>query len=81
MLINIVEVEYLADYRLFLRFEDGKNGEVDISKLIPFNGIFTKLKDKSYFADVQINDDLGTIYWENGADIAPETLYDALSKR
>ena len=49
MLHDIVEVKVLKDYTLFLRFDDGKSGEIDISQLVPFDGIFEPLKNKKYF--------------------------------
>ena len=75
MLVDIIEVKPLPAYKLYLRFEDGKRGEVDISKIIVFKGIFAKLADKNYFSTVKVNPDIGTICWENGADIAPCILY------
>ncbi len=75
MLVDIIEVKPLTAYKLYLRFEDGTSGEIDISKIITFKGIFAKLKDKQYFSTVKVNSDIGTICWENGADISPCTLY------
>jgi hypothetical protein len=75
VLVDIVEVKPLPAYRLFLRFEDGVHGEVDISQVVPFQGVFAKLRDQDYFSMVKVNPDTGTICWDNGADIAPCTLY------
>jgi hypothetical protein len=61
-----------------LRFEDGTSGEIDISEIVPFKGIFEKLADQKYFLTVKVNPDIGTICWENGADISPCTLYKVL---
>ncbi len=79
MLVGVVEVKLLSEYKLFLRFEDGRSGEVDISQIIPFKGIFAKLADKDFFSRVKVNPDVGTICWENGADISPCTLYKMLA--
>ena len=75
MLYDIVEVKVLKNYTLFLRFENGVEGNVDVSNIIPFEGIFSKLEDLDYFATVIVNKDLGTIVWDNGADLSPEYLY------
>ncbi|MBW4520819.1 MAG: DUF2442 domain-containing protein [Scytolyngbya sp. HA4215-MV1] len=75
MLKDIVAVKPLADYQLFLRFEDGIEGVVDISQLIPFSGIFAPLQDLDHFTQVQIHPELGTIVWQNGADLDPDVLY------
>jgi hypothetical protein len=37
--------------------------------------VFEPLRDPAYFARVELDDDLGSISWPNGADIAPETLH------
>ena len=80
MLINIVEVKTVRDYILFIRFEDGVEGEVDISKNVHFKGVFSKPKDLKYFATVKLNSELGTIVWDNGADISPAYLYSLISQ-
>ncbi|KPK33256.1 MAG: hypothetical protein AMS24_01725 [Chlamydiae bacterium SM23_39] len=81
MLYDVVEVKVIKDYTLYLRFENGVQGKVDISKIIPFKGIFSKLQDKEYFATVYVNNELGTIVWDNGADISPSCLYSAISHK
>lgn len=78
MLYDVIEVRTLGDYRLFLKFEDGKNGQIDLHKLISFKGVFEPLKDKKYFATVHLNTEIGTICWESGADLAPSFLYEHL---
>jgi hypothetical protein len=75
MLKDIIAVKPLTDYQLWLRFEDGIEGVVDISQLIQFSGIFAPLQDLVTFAQVQIHSELGTIVWQNGADLDPDVLY------
>ncbi|MGH7356276.1 MAG: DUF2442 domain-containing protein [Candidatus Rokuibacteriota bacterium] len=75
MMVDVVEVRPLGGYRLFLRFEDGAEGEVDVSRLISFEGIFASLRDPARFAEVGLLRDLGTIGWPNGADLDPDVLY------
>ena len=75
MLKDITEVKLLDGYRLFLRFEDGAHGEVDISRMIPFEGVFLPLKDPEKFREVRIDRELGTICWPNGPDLDPDVLY------
>lgn len=72
---DVIKVKVLENYKLYLQFEDGYAGEIDISEIIPFNGVFQPLKDKAFFDRVFVNPDLGTICWENGADLAPYYLY------
>jgi len=75
MLHNVTEVKYLSDYSVWLRFDDQSEGVLDLSKIVRFDGIFEQLKDARKFAEVYVNNELGTICWPNGADLAPETLY------
>jgi hypothetical protein len=72
---DVVEVRYVRDYIVWLRFQDGTSGEVDIS--LSFKGpVFEPLRDLDFFKRVQVDPEIGTIVWPNGADVAPETLYE-----
>lgn len=77
--VDVIKVKVLRDYELYLQFDDGRQGNVDISKLIPFKGVFAPLKNKDFFSKVSINSDIGTIYWENGADLSPAYLLENLN--
>jgi len=79
MLKDIVAVKALDGYRLWLRFEDGVEGEVDIARLIRFTGVFAPLKNKVCFDQVRVNAELGTIGWPNGADLDPDVLYSVIT--
>jgi len=79
MLIDIVEARAVGDFRVFLRFEDGCAGELDLGKLIKFEGVFAPLRDAAKFHELFVNRELGTICWPNGADLDPDVLYAALS--
>jgi hypothetical protein len=73
-LVHVTGVEVVRDHRLRLVFEDGTEGEVDFSGC-KWHGVFEPLADQAYFRQVELDRELGTIVWPNGADIAPETLY------
>ena len=75
MLTDIVEVRTVGGLRLFLRFADGTSGEIDLETMLSFDGVFAPLRDPTYFARVQVNPDLGTIVWANGADLCPDVLH------
>jgi hypothetical protein len=75
MLKDIVAAEPLSDYRLHLRFEDGVEGAVDLAPQLSFQGVFEPLRDPSYFAQVRVDSELGTVAWPNGADLDPDVLY------
>ncbi len=74
-IIHPVSVEVVGDHCLRLRFEDGTEGEVDFTTR-SWGGIFQPLADPDYFKRVEVDPELGTIVWPNGADIAPEALYE-----
>ena len=75
MLKDIVEAIPLEGYRVRLRFEDGVAGELDLSALMRFEGVFAPLKDLTRFRELRVHPELGTIYWPNGADLDPAVLY------
>lgn len=75
MLKDIIKVKPLKNFHLYLEFEDGTKGEVDIRKLIKFKGVFKPLKDETFFIKVNVNPEWGTIFWPNGADLDPDVLY------
>jgi len=81
MLQDITYVKVVGLYTLFLRFEDGIEGNVDISKIVPFKGVFKKLQDQKYFATVTLNKEWGTICWDNGADLSPSYLYSIVTQK
>lgn len=73
-LVHVTDVQCLGGHRLRLSFDDGSSGDVDFSQE-SWIGVFAPLADPRYFAKVQLDKELGTIVWPNGADIAPETLH------
>lgn len=72
LLFAITDVEYLGEYRLKLTFN---NGETRVSDLEPYltGEVFGPLRDRHEFIQFGLTD---TIEWANGADLAPEFLYD-----
>jgi Protein of unknown function (DUF2442) len=76
---DVVEIRLLGGYRVHLRFEDGVEGDLDLGRIIRFEGVFEPLRDEREFAKVRVHPDLGTIVWPNGADIDPVVLYAAVS--
>ena len=70
---DIIEFEYLGDYRLRLTFRSGETGTVNLDKYASYGGVFSQLGDVDFFRRVYI--DSGVLTWPNGADIAPETIY------
>lgn len=75
MLVDVVEVRSLEGRRLFLRFEDGAAGEVDLDRFIRWECVFAPLRDHAAFRQVRVNPELGCVEWPNGADLDSEVLY------
>jgi hypothetical protein len=80
-MIWVIKATALPQYRLHLKFSDGKEGEVDLMELIHADKrpIVTALQDPREFAAIRV--DMDTVVWNNGFDLAPEYLYDRLVAR
>lgn len=74
---DVIEGRYVSAYTIWLRFEDGTEGEVDLSQEL-HGAVFEPLQKSEYFASFRVNPDTGTIEWPNGADFAPEFLYEKI---
>lgn len=81
MLSDVVKVEPRGGYRIWLQFQDGAEGEVDLEPLLSFQGVFAPLRDPAYFARMRVNPELGTICWPNDADWDPLVLYSLVTGR
>jgi hypothetical protein len=71
----LTEASPVGDYTVRVRFEDGTTGEVNLSYLLEYGGVFEPLRDPGFFRQLRVDPEGGTIVWPNDADIAPETLY------
>lgn len=80
MILHTTSVEYLGDYRLFLSFNNGESGEVDLSGRL-HGEVFEPLRDKSLFATAYQHPMARTVAWKNGTDLAPEFLFDLVCKQ
>ena len=69
----VIRAEYRGEHRIHLVFSDGVENTLDFSEWLD-GPVFEPLKDLAYFRRFFL--DGGTVAWPNGADIAPETLYD-----
>jgi hypothetical protein len=71
---TVIRAEYRGGHRIRVTFNDGSQKTLDFREWL--NGpVFEPLKDEAYFRRFFI--DGGTVAWPNGADIAPETLYES----
>ncbi|OFW01093.1 MAG: hypothetical protein A3I61_13970 [Acidobacteria bacterium RIFCSPLOWO2_02_FULL_68_18] len=70
---KVVDVRPLENYRVWLRFADGTQGEIDLSDLAG-KGVFTAWADSDLFNSVHLEEG-GGIEWPGGLDICPDTLF------
>jgi hypothetical protein len=77
MILHVIEARYERDYVIHLKFNDGAEGFVDLADEL-HGEMFVPLKDLEKFRSFRVDPELDTIVWDNGADLAPEFLYDRL---
>lgn len=71
---NVVRIEAQPGYSYLVVFDDGTRAVIDFSEYLDKGPVFAPLKDPGFFKQAKVEG--GTITWPNGADIAPETLYE-----
>jgi len=71
---HVIEAKHVAAYTLWLRFQDGTQGEVDLGPELA-GPVFEALKSVEEFRRFKIHPEFHTLVWPNGADFAPEFLY------
>jgi hypothetical protein len=72
MILTITDVEYLGEYTLLCTFSNGERRRVDLTPLLSYPA-FEELRNLDKFVQFGLDQ---TIFWSNGADIAPEYLYE-----
>jgi hypothetical protein len=76
MLPRVIEVSYVKDYQLEVRFSDGTVAELDFAgRVVGRGGVFTALADVEFFKQVKVDREAGTLVWPNGVDFCPDVLY------
>jgi hypothetical protein len=73
---RIVSVRPLETYELEITFSDGTRGNVSLKDRL-FGPMFEPLRDVSLFQQITV-DEYGAVCWPNGADLAPDALYEQL---
>ena len=69
---SVKEVIPRDDYTLFVVFDNGENGILDMKPILDF-GIFQRIKNYETFRQVRVSFD--TIEWDCGVDLDPEFIY------
>ncbi|MDR4507518.1 MAG: DUF2442 domain-containing protein [Candidatus Brocadiaceae bacterium] len=74
MILHVTDAKYAGDYRVEVVFNDGRKGIADLYEALS-GPVFEPLKDKAQFSKLKVDEELETIAWPNGADLAPEYIY------
>ena len=72
MLPRVIAAKPRPDFQVEITFDNHETKIFDVRPYLEL-GIFTELKDRSYFDSIRVED--GTITWKNGQDFSPDTLY------
>jgi hypothetical protein len=76
---DVVSIKYRGNYVYQVAFDDGRCGDIDFLDYLDKGPVVKPLQNVSGFKQASI--EAGTISWPNGADIAPETLYDKICRQ
>lgn len=76
MFMHVTQAKYCGDYKVWLSFNDGAEGEIDLTSEL-YGEIFEPLKDKNFFKSFTLEGH--TLSWRNGADFAPEFLREQIA--
>ncbi|WP_062058073.1 DUF2442 domain-containing protein [Cellvibrio sp. OA-2007] len=79
-MLHIRSAKYLSGFKLWLVFDDGTAGEVDLDGVLT-GPVFEVLKNVDIFKKVAVDPELETVVWPNGADLAPEFLKELHQKQ
>ena len=77
---ELLEIRPEADYRLWLRYDDGVEGTVDLSAEIRAGGVFAALEEPAVFVAVELGE-FGQVEWASGVDMCPNALYLRLTRK
>ena len=72
---RVTSVEVTGTYRLHVRFDDGSSWEIDLEPVLE-GEFYGPLRDPELFAEVEVDPEVRTLVWPNGADFDPAILHD-----
>lgn len=75
MIIHVTAVQVIGPSSLAVTFDDGAHRRVNLRREL-YGPIFKPLRDPAYFARAYLDPDSRTVTWPNGADFAPDFLYE-----
>jgi hypothetical protein len=77
MILRITDAKVVGPHRLAVTFNNGLDGTADLRPILE-GPVFQQLRDPMQFAQVRLDAECGTIVWPNGADLAPEAVYELI---
>lgn|SRR5574341_220164 len=72
---RVVEFELTGSYKLRVKFDDNTTQIIDFRPILA-GELYGPLRDEKLFNQVEIDPEVHTLVWPNGADFDPETLHD-----
>ena len=75
---HVVDARWLGDYKVWLEFNDGRKGVVDLADELHGEEL-EPLRDRERFSQFYLDYGLASIAWLEGQDFTPEFLYDKLT--
>ena len=76
-MLDVTKAKYVSGYKIWVEFSNGESGEADLEPDL-WGPVFAPLKDPEKFKQFKLSEALHTIAWDNGADFAPEHLYERM---
>jgi hypothetical protein len=74
-MIDVKSARYVSGYKVWVEFSNGESGVVDLESDL-WGPVFEPLRDIAEFKKFTVSEVLHTLAWDNGADFAPEHLYE-----
>lgn len=78
-MLEVTNAQYKNDFKIWVEFNDGTAGIADLYNDL-WGKLFEPLKDINLFKKFKVSEIMNTIEWENGADLAPEFLYEKIKE-
>lgn len=72
---SVTSVELLGNYRLRVGFDDGSTRDIDLEPILE-GELYGPLRDRAVFNSVEVDPEVHTLVWPNGADFDPAILHD-----
>ncbi len=75
MIPKLESAKHVEGHTIHVRFADGTEADIDLATEI-WGEVFEPLKDPDVFRQFKLDEELNTVTWPSGADLAPEFLYE-----